>query len=453
MKNADRSTVEALSTLLDEGRSEAAVELVGELGPDDVSWLFAHLTPAHRHRLVETLSPDALAELLHEVSEPQALEVMEAIPPDRVARVVHELESDERADLLSLLPPPSMEFVLQKMEPEDAADARKLLSYPADTAGGLMVTELLKFDSRATVQDVLDDLREKADEYSDYDVQYAYVITREERLVGVLRQRDLLFARADQTVTEVMIGSPVTVRADEPLAQLREFFEEHGFVGAPVLDADDRLVGVVRRFAVQEALRNQMSNLYRKLSGIVGGDELRSMPLHMRSARRLSWLTANIFLNMIAASVIAANQDTLAAVIVLAVFLPMISDMSGCSGNQAVAVSLRELTLGLVRASELARVLWKELAVGIVNGIVLGILMGGAAGLWKQNPWLGLVVGVALSLNTIVAVCLGGLIPLVLKRFRLDPALASGPLLTTVTDMCGFFFVLTLAGRMLDKLV
>ena len=176
------------------------------------------------------------------------------------------------------------------------------------------------------------------------------------------------------------------------------------------------------------------------------------MPLLQRSGRRLSWLSLNIVLNIIAASVIAFYQDTLAAVIALAVFLPMVSDMSGCSGNQAVAVSMRELALGLVRPNELARVLAKEAGIGLLNGLVLGLMLGGAAWLWKGNPFLGLVVGGALALNTFVAVSFGGLIPLVLKRLKLDPALVSSPLLTTVTDMCGFFFVLSFASIMLERL-
>jgi magnesium transporter len=176
------------------------------------------------------------------------------------------------------------------------------------------------------------------------------------------------------------------------------------------------------------------------------------MPLFNRAGRRLSWLSINIVLNIIAASVIALYQDTLTAVITLAVFLPMVSDMSGCSGNQAVAVSMRELALGLVRPGELFWVLAKEARVGMINGMVLGLLLGGVAYFWKGNPWLGLVVGGALAANTLVSVLLGGMLPLVLKKIKLDPALVSSPLLTTVTDMCGFFFVLSFAAAILPKL-
>ena len=177
------------------------------------------------------------------------------------------------------------------------------------------------------------------------------------------------------------------------------------------------------------------------------------MPLPLRARRRLQWLSANIVLNVIAASVIAAYEQTLAAVIALAVFLPMVSDMSGCSGNQAVAVSMRELSLGLARPIDAMRVWFKEVSVGLINGFVLGFLIGVVAWMWKGNPFLGLVIGGALGLNTIVAVSIGGVLPLLLKRIGQDPAVASGPLLTTITDMAGFFLVLSLATAMMPLLV
>jgi magnesium transporter len=164
-------------------------------------------------------------------------------------------------------------------------------------------------------------------------------------------------------------------------------------------------------------------------------------------------LSTNIVLNIIAASIIAMYQSTLEAVIALAVFLPIISDMSGCSGNQAVAVSMRELSLGVIRPKELLRVLLKESSLGLINGLALGVLIGMVAFIWKGNPYLGLVVGVALMANTIVAVCIGGCVPLLLKGLKFDPALASGPILTTITDMCGFLLVLSLAAAMMDQLL
>jgi magnesium transporter len=249
-----------------------------------------------------------------------------------------------------------------------------------------------------------------------------------------------------------MIPDPISIRDTAPLDEIKDLFERNRFLGVPVVDDARRLVGVVRRAAVEEALAERSHSHYRKTQGIVGGEELRTMPLALRSRRRLAWLTVNVLLNVMAASVIAFYQDTLASVIALAVFLPIISDMSGCSGNQAVAVSMRELVLGLIRPSEALRVWLAEIAVGVVIGLVLGALIAAVAWLWKGNPYLGLVVGGAMAVNTLVAVSIGGTVPLLLRRLGMDPALASGPILTTITDMCGFFLVLSFASAMLPRL-
>jgi magnesium transporter len=315
-----------------------------------------------------------------------------------------------------------------------------------------MVTEYVAYDENATVSDVLDDLRTNAERYRRYDVQYAYVIAGGGKLHGVLRLRDLLLSAPDEPIANLMIGNPLSVLDTAPLEELQRFFDRHSLFGAPVVDRNGTLVGVVRGRDVEEAAEERSNRSFLKFMGIVGGEELRTMPLRSRSARRLSWLTVNILLNVVAASVIAMHQDTLAAVITLAVFLPIISDMSGCSGNQAVAVSMRELTLGLVRPSEIWRVLGKEAAIGVVNGIVLGMLLGVLGWLWQGNVMLGVVVAAALAINTFVAVCVGGSIPLLLDRLGQDPALAAGPILTTITDMTGFFLVLTLASQALPYL-
>ncbi len=183
-----------------------------------------------------------------------------------------------------------------------------------------------------------------------------------------------------------MIREPRSVQDQTTLDELVDFFEGHHYLGVPVVDAAGTLLGVVQRSAVDEARSDRIDSDFLKTQGIIGGEEIRTMRLLTRSRRRLAWLSVNIVLNVMAASVIALFQDTLSAVIALAVFLPIISDMSGCSGSQAVAVSLRELSLGLVRADEVRRVWLKEIAVGVLNGVALGLLIGLVAVLWKGNP-------------------------------------------------------------------
>jgi magnesium transporter len=298
---------------------------------------------------------------------------------------------------------------------------------------------------------VLQDLARREEEYELNNVHYIYVTGHGKKLLGVARIRDIVFASPDTRLSDI-VRPAVTVRDSTTLDDLENLFDESTFTAVPVVDDDNRMLGVVRRRAVYDAVAERADAEHMKSQGIVGGEELRSMPTQLRSRRRLSWLSINIVLNLIAASVIAQFQDVLSAVIVLAVFLPIISDMSGCSGNQAVAVSMRELSLGVIKPSDFYYVWRKEAVIGVINGTVLGLLIAAVAWVWQGNAWLGLVVGFALSVNTLVAVSIGGTVPVVLKALKVDPAVASGPILTTVTDMCGFFLLLGTASLLLPVL-
>lgn len=450
--SAESKPWENLERLIASGEAAPTEAYIRSLGPAETARAISRLASADQVKLLDLLGPVRAAAVLQECPEAQTSRLIENLRPAQAAAILDEMKSDRQADVLGELGAGSAAAILTRMEPAVAEGARELLSHPPDTAGGIMITEFVAFRDSFRVIDVVRDLRVHGDLYSDYEIQYVYVVSETGVLRGVLRLRDLLFARSEQPVVDVMIPDPLCVSVDTPLEQLERFFEERAFLGVPVTDAEKRLVGVVQRAAVERAADRRASSTFLKFVGFAGREELRSMPIQARSSLRLSWLTINVFLNIIAASVIAVYQETLSQAIVLAVFLPIISDMSGCSGNQAVAVSIRELTLGLVKPHELAHVLLKEVAVGVINGVILGLLLGAAALLWKENAYLGLVVGGALALNTIVAVALGGLLPLVLRGLRFDPALASGPILTTVTDMCGFFIMLSSASLLLSRL-
>lgn len=443
---------EALHDILELEDERQLKSFLGSLNPTETALAISRIDPAEQGRLICLLDPSFAADVMEEVEETQAADIIEELSPQQAAAIVDEMQSDCQADLLGELDEADAEAILHEMEPDEAEEVRAILSYPPDSAGGIMVSEYLSYAQEITIAKVLDDLQENRETYAGYHVLYIYVVDKKERLKGVLRMHDLLFSKRSARLDEVMIKKPVTVQADENMEGLRDFFKGNKFFGAPVIDSRKKLIGVVLPKALEKAEQKKTVNQFLNFSGIVGGEEFRSMPLINRSGRRLSWLSINIVLNIIAASVIAYYQDTLAAAITLAVFLPMISDMSGCSGNQAVAVSMRELSLGLVRPGELLRVLGKEMSLGIINGIALGLLLGGIAILWKGNPWLGLVVGGSLMANTVVAVSFGGILPLLLKKMKLDPALVASPVLTTVTDMCGFFFVLGFATMILSRL-
>jgi magnesium transporter len=447
-----RKSYDQLQAALDAKDSQALSDILSSVEPAEAVHAVSQLSASNQSKLIESLSFEDAAGLLEDLPEAQAAQIINRLTTEQAAGIVNQLPSDEQADVIARMSLDEASAILNAMPVDNARDARRLLAYPSDTAGGLMITEMLSYRDNLTVGDVLDDLRANAEHYREFDVQYAYVVAHGDELVGVLPLRDLLLSSPLAPLSKVMIENPLHVRDSAQLEELERFFDRHPLLGVPAVDARGVLVGVVRGVDVEQAAEERSNRSFLKFMGIVGGEELRSMPLRYRSLRRLSWLTVNILLNIVAASVIAAHQDTLSAVIALAVFLPIISDMSGCSGNQAVAVSMRELTLGVVRPSELWRVFRKEVAVGLINGVVLGILLGIVGWLWQGNYVLGAVVAVALAANTLVAVCFGGLIPLILRGCGQDPALASGPILTTITDMSGFFLVLTIAGAVLPYL-
>lgn len=422
------------------------------LSPQDTALVLSRLDEDERTNLLTILSPEDAADLIEDVSDEQAAQILGDLLPSDAGRIVDELSSDQIVDVLAELDSDEADEILQTMPSESAGIARNSLSYPKNTAGHLMIPEFLSYQEGASIAEVNRDLQEKQETFRTYNIQYIYVVDSDNHLVGVMRIHDLLFSSGPSLLSEVMIKQPYRVRDGAVLDDISEAFSQHSLLALPVVDSDDVLLGIVLPLAVEEAKRKRTVKHFLWLSGIVGGEEFRSMPLFKRSGRRLSWLSLNIVLNIIAASVIAIYQDTLAAAITLAVFLPMVSDMSGCSGNQAVAVSLRELSLGLLRPGEIFRVAFKESTLGLINGIVLGILLGVVAYLWKGNLFLSLVIGAALAGNTLVAVTFGGVLPLILKKLKIDPALVSSPLLTTVTDMCGFFLVLSLASAVLPRI-
>jgi magnesium transporter len=451
MHTAEEERKETLEDLLHSDHAEDVEAMLDTMQPDELLHEIYVLGPADQRKLLALLPPERAASLLEAVSDSYAADLIEEMSAAAAAPIVEELASDHRVDVLAELDADDAEAIIAELGEEDAEEIRELITYAPDQAGGLMMTEYASYPMSLTVREAVEDLTREDIDYTLLTVHYVYVVVRKRKLKGVIRIRDLVFADPGRRIGE-LAKEAYTMPPDASLGELENFFDEHDIAAVPVVNARGMMLGIVRRRAVLEALAEKSEADALKAAGIIGGDELRSMPVAVRSARRLSWLSINIGLNIIAASVIALYEDTLTAVIALAVFLPIVSDMSGCSGNQAVAVSMRELTLGAALPRDVLRVWGKEASVGVINGAVLGLLLGVAAWIWKGNAVLGLVVGAALAINTVVAVSIGGTVPLLLKRFKFDPAVASGPLLTTVTDMCGFFLLLSLATLVLPAI-
>jgi magnesium transporter len=440
---------DALQTALDASDEAQVAEIVDTLSNQEALRQVSLMGSGDREDLLTMLAPEAAAELIEEAPAELAVTMMGNLESTVAAKIMEELHTDTQADLVQDLETQDSEAILAEMAFDSAENLRRLSQYDPDTAGGLMELETFTFRNDENVSAVLKRLIED-DSFERHRGQHPYILDEAGKLVGVVSLRDMLRSKRAVKLTDIL-HQPISVQPETSQEELVDLFDENPFLGMPVVDASGILLGVVSRLELAEAELERAE--HESLSRQQIGDELRSMPTLLRSRRRLAWLSSNIILNIIAASVISAYEETLTAVIAIAIFLPMVSDMSGCSGNQAVGVSMRELSLGLTRPVDLFHVLRKELGVGIINGIVLGILIGIVAWIWKDNVFLGVVIGLALALNTLIAVSIGGTVPLLLKNFGIDPAVASGPLLTTVTDMAGFFLVLSLATLFMPQLI
>lgn len=441
---------ESLHEAIDTADKVQVADIVDSISSHEALRQVSRMAAPERDSLISMLEPETAAELIEEAPAELAVTLIQDLDSSVAAKIMQELHTDTQADIVQEMGQADSEAILYEMDSVVADGVRTLSQYEPDTAGGLMELEVFSFSVNETVGTVLNRLADGDETFERYRGQHPYIVDESGKLMGVVSLRDMLSNRRAVPLAEIMHPA-ISVLPESSQEELADLFDAKPFLGIPVADAQGMLLGVVSRLELAEAELERAE--HESLARQQVGDELRSMPTLLRSRRRLAWLSSNIVLNIIAASVISAYEETLAAVIAIAVFLPMVSDMSGCSGNQAVGVSMRELSLGLTRPVDLFHVLRKELGVGVINGIALGILIGIVAWVWKDNAYLGLVIGLALATNTMIAVSIGGTVPLMLKKFGIDPAVAAGPLLTTVTDMAGFFLVLSLATLFMPQLL
>jgi len=382
-----------------------------------------------------------------------AADLIEELEPQVAAAIIDEMDSDEQADVLSELDEEDAQAILDQMDPEEAADTRRRMRYEEDTAGGLMITEYLAYSEDQDVDDVIHDLREHIKEHIEYEVRYLYVLDSEKKLVGMVLMRELVMAPRGCKLTGLMSPAQVTAKLDTHLDDLEDMFDRLDFSVLPVLDDIGILHGVVTRAVVQEASGERSSEMLLKVGGIINGEELRSMPLSERTIRRLAFLLPVLILLLVSASIIAIFESTIGQFPIIAAFLPVVAGLCGSGGNQALSVSIREISLGLVKPADIPRVVVKEASVAIINGVVLGLVMVFIIWLWQGNVYLGVVVGSAIPATIVVAGCIGGGIPLLLRKFKIDPAMASGPIMTTIVDLFGFFILLLFTTIMMSRMI
>ena len=455
-------SMEQLRELIDARNGEACAMFLHALDAGEVAYVISHLGE-ERHTalfgLLAEVRPELAADLMEHFADEHAADLIDELTPEHAAAIFAELPSDDRTDLLAELETDEAEAILDALDPTEAASERERLTYDADTAGGLMITEVLAYDRDTLVGKVVDDLRTRVNDGIEYEARYVFVTDETSDplsgealpnvLVGLVSMRSLILTPGSRSLGSVAREAYVTATPDTDLDTLSDRFEKNRFEAIPVVDALGRLLGVVQRLAVLEAYGERAEESLLKVGGIIGGEELRTMPTLSRLARRLMFLGPICLLMLVSASVIGLFKDTIERVPIVAAFLPVVAGLSGSGGMQAVAVSMRELSLGLIRPADCLRVVWAEGSVGMLNGVLLGTTLGAIVSLLEGNPWLGVVVGGAVPVAITVSCVIGGSAPLLLQRLKLDPAMVAGPMVTTVVDLTAFLSVLALTSWLL----
>lgn len=446
-----KPTLNDLESLAEQGRFAAIAEIVAAAHSQDAADALRSLETDQIAAVVVLLNPDHAADVLEDMPDDLAGDILEAIQPIQAAEIVTELVSDEEADILQELSEERQDAIIRHLDREQADIAREMLAYAEDTAGGLMQKEFLAVPVELSATNARHALQTIAENESDfYPYSYIYTVDGEGRFRGVLGLRALLFAQPHTPIKSLVTEDATFARPETTAEELMRMFRRTDLLSLPVVAQDGRLLGIVTQEDAQQFEKEESDEELLRFTGIVGGEEVRDMPLPARAGRRLLWLVVKMALNIVPAAVVAAYTRT-PAFLILAPILPIISDIGGSGGSQAIAVTIRELAQHRIKTSDYAWVMAKEVGVGLVNGLVLGALLGIGAYVasGEHGIVIGVVVAIATALNTLLAVVIGGLMPIILRRLKIDPAVASGPILTMVTDTCGFFLVLALASMLI----
>lgn len=416
--------------------ADVADELQRIEDPEEALVVLRHLPSRLAALSLAELDPEVMQDLATLLTEEELVELLQFLPPSDTTDIVGELPEVRQEEVLSELPS------------EVASPVRDLLQYPEDTAGGIMGDEYTTLDARSTIGDALDRLREP--ERSQHPVSYLYVTDPEERLVGVVSFRDLVLNEPNTSLSEVTNRQVTRLIVSDDQEEIARQFEHYHYLALPVVDESDRLVGVVEANDALEIAQEEATEDMQLMVGL-SGEERALTPWHRSIGRRLPWLYVNLTTAFAAAMVVSAFEETIAQWTVLAIFLPIIAGQGGNAGMQTLTIIIRDIALGELNPGDGRKALIKELCIALVNGIAIGLVVGLISFLWKGNPTLGWVVGIAMVMTQLTAALAGVLIPLTLRAIRVDPALASSIFLTTATDIGGFLFFLWLASYALER--
>jgi len=437
-----REFVESVEAAIAAGDVAALRELTGDLHEADMGDLLEALDPELRPRLIELMGADFDFTALTEVDDAVREDILEELPPGTVAEGVRELDSDDAVAILEDLPKEDQAEILDQLPSLERVALARSLDYPEDSAGRRMQTDFIAVPPSWTVGQAIDYLRETADLPERF--FELYVVDPAYRFLGAVALDRMLRTKRPVPVSELMEEDRHRVRATDDQEEVARLFEHYNLVTVPVVDAEDRLVGVITIDDMVDVIAEEAEEDIKALGGVSGEEEL-SDTVWTIARGRFNWLLINLATAFLASSVLGLFEGSLQKMVALAVLAPIVASQGGNAATQTMTVAVRALATRDLGRANAWRVIMREAMVGLLNGIAFAVITGVAAYAWFEVPGLGVVIGLAMICN-LVAGALGGiLIPLVLERFRLDPAVSSGAFVTTVTDVVGFFSFLGIA--------
>ena len=442
----DHEVFRPVLSALKAGNAEALAQVLDPLHAADIADLLEQLDPRQRSDLVRLYGIELDGEILSELDESIREDIVAHMAPEVLAEAVRDLETDDVVDLIEDLDDPQTEAVLEALDDDDRVVVEQSLSYPEDSAGRLMQRELVVAPEHWDVGQAIDYLRSE----DDLPEQFYHVILIDPRMrpTGYVTLGRLMGSPREVPLREITEESFRTIPVMQDEGEVAYAFNQYHLISAPVVDADDRLVGVITIDDAMAILDEEHEEDILRLAG-VGEESSLADRVISTTKRRFPWLAVNLVTSILASLVIAQFDAVIAQFVALAVLMPIVASMGGNAGTQSLTVAVRALATKDLTSANLWRVIRREVLVGVVNGVIFAVVMGVVGVIWFGTPMLGVVIGVAMVINLVVAGLAGVVVPVLLERMDIDPALASGAFVTTVTDVVGFFAFLGLAAVML----
>ena len=441
----DRDVFTPVLAAVRAGDAAALIEALDPLHPADIADLLEQLDDEDRRELVQLYGQEFDGDILSELDESVREEVIDALAPEVLVEAVRELETDEVVDLLEDLDEPYQEAILGALEADDRVVVEHSLTYPEYSAGRLMQREIVVAPEHWDVGRAIDHLRTQ----EELPEQFYHVILVDPKMrpTGYVTLGRLLSSPRAEKLTAIVEDSFRTIPVLQDEADVAYAFNQYHLISAPVVDEDDRLVGVITIDDAMAILDEEHEEDIMRLAGV--GEGSLSDRVVETTRQRLPWLAVNLVTAILASLVIAQFEETIAQFVALAVLMPIVASMGGNAGTQTLTVAVRAIATKDLTSANVWRVIRRETLVGLVNGLVFAVVMGLVGVMWFGTPMLGVVIAIAMVINLVVAGLAGVLVPVALEKLDIDPALASGAFVTTVTDVVGFFAFLGLAAAML----